>query len=371
MYPNLYFLFKDLFGVEIDTLRFVNTFGLMVAVAFIVAVWSARKELLFRKNLFTPTMTKVWEGKPTSTKDLVINAIIGFVLGFKLIGIFFSETINSQEYIMSLEGSWWGGILLGFIFPYFIWKEKKKKELPNPIQKEITLYPHDRIGDMLIIGVICGFAGAKIFDNLENWDRFIANPIIELFSFSGLTFYGGLICAGIGLEYYRRKHKIPFFALLDSLSIATMLSYGVGRLGCQIAGDGDWGIAHTTPNPFSWLPDWLWAYQYPNNVLGEILPYPVYPTPLYEAIICITLYFVLRYIGRKTHIIGLVSGIYFMMNGAERFLIELIRVNNKYHIGNLAFTQAELISLCLFLLGTFITIRQIKKYKKTNILSKS
>ncbi|MGL6021895.1 MAG: prolipoprotein diacylglyceryl transferase [Chitinophagaceae bacterium] len=369
MYPNLYFLVKDIFGIDIEILRLVNTFGLMVAIAFIVAIWSIRKELFFRKNLFSPTIVKEWEGKPASTKDLLVNALIGFILGFKIIGIFFIKTANSQEYILSSEGSWWGGLLCSGVFTYFIWKDKKKHALPKPIQKEISIYPHDRVGDILIIAVVFGFLGAKLFDNLENWDRFIKDPIGELFSFSGLTFYGGLIFAAIGLEYYRRKHKIAFFPLLDSLAIATMFSYGIGRLGCQISGDGDWGIAHTAPNPFSWLPNWFWAYQYPNNVLGIELPYPVYPTPLYEAIICIGLYFILRFIGRKTPIVGLVSGIYFMMNGMERFLIELIRVNNKYHIGNLSFTQAELIALCLFFLGVFITIKQIRMYKKEKILS--
>jgi prolipoprotein diacylglyceryltransferase len=85
-----------------------------------------------------------------------------------------------------------------------------------------------------------------------------------------------------------------------------MFAYAFGRIGCQISGDGDWGIPNTHPKPFSWMPDWLWAYSYPHNVIGEGKPiagcdgpycnelFPaVYPTPLYEIIACFILFAVL------------------------------------------------------------------------------
>ncbi|MFX9050398.1 prolipoprotein diacylglyceryl transferase family protein, partial [Acinetobacter baumannii] len=75
----------------------------------------------------------------------------------------------------------------------------------------------------------------------ENWNDFIKDPIDALISFSGLTFYGGLICAALAIYFYAKKHNIPFIHLADAAAPALMLAYGIGRIGCQVAGDGDWG----------------------------------------------------------------------------------------------------------------------------------
>src|SRR5436853_7679108 len=117
---------------------------------------------------------------------------------------------------------------------------------------------------------------------------------------------GGLIVAGIAFIWYGRKNGIPALHLCDANATGLMLAYGVGRLGCHIAGDGDWGIANTAPKPswMSFLPDWFWSYHYPHNVINEgvpipgcvgshcsILELPVWPTPLYECIICVAFFF--------------------------------------------------------------------------------
>jgi prolipoprotein diacylglyceryltransferase len=89
---------------------------------------------------------------------------------------------------------------------------------------------------------VFGILGAKLFDNLENWDRFIQNPIGNLLSPSGLTFYGGLICAAIAICWYAAKKGIKLWHLVDSAAPALMIAYAIGRIGCQVSGDGDWGI---------------------------------------------------------------------------------------------------------------------------------
>jgi prolipoprotein diacylglyceryltransferase len=143
-----------------------------------------------------------------------------------------------------------------------------------------------------------------------------------------------------------------------------MLAYGVGRIGCQVAGDGDWGIVNTHPKPFSWLPDWTWAYTYPHNVIDEgvripgcigqycsELPNAVFPTPFYEVIASLLLFAFLWSIRKKIKTPGVLSAIYLIVNGVERFLVELIRVNTKYHFWGINPTQAELISSFLVVSG--------------------
>ena len=108
-------------------------------------------------------------------------------------------------------------LLLGLFFAILKWWEKNKVKLAKPEKKIQRIWPADRVGDIVIIAAATGFLGAKIFDNLENWDRFIQDPIGNLLSPSGLTFYGGLIVASLSLLYYFRKHQIRFINVADAL----------------------------------------------------------------------------------------------------------------------------------------------------------
>jgi prolipoprotein diacylglyceryltransferase len=269
---------------------------------------------------------------------------------------------------------------------------------------------------MTIFAAIFGFAGAKIFNSLETWDDFVRNPVESLFSFSGLTFYGGLICAALAIWYYARKNGITFWHLNDAAAPALMLAYAVGRIGCQVSGDGDWGILnsayYTTPDgkpsvsspqiferivtqykqiylpqfgsleniPHlsvkapSFLPDWLFAYPYPHNVINEgvkitgcdgqycsQLPIPVFPTPFYETLVCLGLFFVLWSLRKRLKVPGALFAVYLILNGIERFLVENIRVNTKYSIFGFHPTQAEIISSLLVLTGIILLVVLGKK----------
>jgi phosphatidylglycerol:prolipoprotein diacylglycerol transferase len=199
-----------------------------------------------------------------------------------------------------------------------------------------------------------------------------------------------------------------------------MLAYAVGRIGCQVAGDGDWGIYNSAyitdssnkavaasstdfknqlskyqtyflngdrksdglekvPNhPFvapSWMPIWLVAYNYPQNVNkdgitmsnttdehNKVLPVPVYPTPFYETVMCTILFLFLWSIRKRIKTAGVMTGIYFILNGLERFTIEKIRVNNKIDFLGMSLSQAEIISFGLILSGILIIV--MVKYLK-------
>lgn len=370
MYPNLYYAFRDLFGVEWPFLRFVNSFGFFVALAFIAAAIVLSHELRRKgkEGLFHPTEMQVTVGEPASVMDLLLNFLLGFVLGYKILGLFImddSATRDPQEFIFSSIGSWPAGILLGLFFAGMKWWDKHKRKLDKPEKRMVRIWPHDRVGEMTIIALVFGLLGAKLFDIFENWSTFLKDPSAMIFSAKGLTFYGGLICAALALWWYAAKHKIGFFHLNDSLAPAMMLAYAVGRIGCQVAGDGDWGIENPRPNPYGWLPDWIWSYTYPHNVneMGVpipgctdpqfcyVLPVPVYPTPFYETVICLVFFLLLWALRKRLKTPGLIMALYLMLNGIERFFIEKIRVNNQIEFAGFTMTQAELISACLFFIG--------------------
>jgi len=378
MYPNLYYAFKDLFGVEWTGLKLVNSFGFFVALAFLAAAWVLTLELKrkSKQGLFTYKEEKVVIGKPATTGELLLNFIVGFLFGFKLLGAFFQRDtlVDTQSYILSGEGSWPAGLILGGLFAFLKWREKNKLKLAKPEERIVRIWPQDRVGDLVIYAAVFGFAGAKIFHNLENLDELMKDPIGSLLSFSGLTFYGGLICATIAIWFYCKRNNMGPLYVADAMAPAMMLAYGIGRIGCQVAGDGDWGIVNTHPKPFSWMPDWFWSYTYPHNVVGEGVPIPgcvgnycnqlpqgVFPTPLYEVIAALLLFVFLWSIRKKISTPGVLAAIYLIVNGIERFLVESIRVNTKYNFWGIQPTQAELIAGALVIGGIIMLVLLLRK----------
>src|SRR3954470_5657175 len=210
MYPNLYYAFKDLFGVEWTGLKLINSFGFFVALSFIACAWALTAELRrkSKEGLLTYKEEKIVVGKPATTVELVLNFFLGFLMGFKLIGAFIDRDalVDTQSYILSGQGNWGAGILMGILFTYLKWQEKNKLKLAKPEERTIRIWPQDRVGDMVIYAFIFGFLGAKIFHNLENLDDLMRDPVGSLVSFSGLTFYGGLIFATIAIWRYCKKN---------------------------------------------------------------------------------------------------------------------------------------------------------------------
>jgi phosphatidylglycerol---prolipoprotein diacylglyceryl transferase len=413
MYPNLYYAFEDLFGIKIPVLKVLQTFGFFVAIAFLAAAYVLTAELRRREKLglLAPVQETMIIGKPASVTDMLISAIIGFILGFKLLGLF-GNTSDFRDYLLSGQGNIIGGILGAAALAYWKYYSKKKTALDKPKEEKVNVWPHQRVPDFTIQAAVAGLIGAKVFHNLENWGEFVRDPWGSIFSASGLTFYGGLIVAAYVIIRYATKKKINWKHLVDSAAPALMLAYAVGRMGCQFSGDGDWGINNSAygtnptgkvekiteaqyqeilhrdsayfvrqfgslenvphrnfekPASLSFLPDFFFAYSYPHNVVNDgiqlqgcngeycsALPVGVYPTPLYEILVCGLFFIILMAIRRKVTTPGVIFGIYLILNGIERFFVEKIRVNTKYDIFGFHPTQAEIIASLLVIGGAFL-----------------
>jgi len=368
MYPTLFHLFKDLFGVDWNFLKPVNSFGFLVAIAFLVAAFLFRKEITRKEKegLLHGRKITVIEGKSSSPFELIILFLIGFLIGFKFLYPFYDSTVltDFQHYVLSFEGSIFGGILIGTALAGYNYYLSEKTKLPEPISVEKELKPREHISNITLLALVFGFLGAKIFAWLEDpvpLSEFLHDP------FSGLTIYGGLIAASIACIIYIKKQKLHVFHMLDAVSPALILAYGIGRLGCHFSGDGDWGIENIAAKPkwLSFLPDWMWSYDYPNNVIEQgariqdcmysdycyKLATPVFPTPFYEFLLCFGIFGILMYLRKKIKLTGFIFISYLFFNGIERFLIELIRVNETYNLLGLEITQAQIISSFLILIS--------------------
>jgi prolipoprotein diacylglyceryltransferase len=369
MYPTLYHAFLDLTGIDLPGLKFLNSFGFFVALAFVFASWTLGLELRRREQsgLLKAATRKVIVGAPATMSELVVQGILGFVLGFKLLYMALNltdSTADPQSFLLSGKGSLFGGLLGAAAMAGYAWWDKQRARLKEPRTETVQMLPSEHAGNITLTAALWGLIGAKLFHWLENPSEFVAflkHPGGDGL-FSGLTMYGGLIVAGAMVIRYFARHGIPVWQGADSAAPGVMLAYGVGRIGCQISGDGDWGIVNTTflgPGP-----KWLWQYDYPNNVNSvgiplsdgrpcfdgycTVLPETVFPTPLYETIVCVAFFFVLWALRKRLHPAGTIFFLFLFLNGLERFFIEKIRVN-VHVMGNI--TQAEIIASLLMLGG--------------------
>lgn len=374
MFPDLSYILQYLFGTAPDgALSIVKTFGLFLTFSFLASAWILylefkRKE---KQGILHPQKVKINPQANSRPVDILTNAIFGFVIGFKVLYAYQHLEDMKEDAVavlLSLKGNWLGGLIGALIFGVIKYFDYVKAQKSPSTTQEVLIYPHQLVPDITIVAAISGILGAKIFalfEGEQSWGSFMRDPVKAFLSGSGLAIYGGLIVAFITVFYYVKRKGIKPIHVMDAVAPALIMGYAVGRLGCQFSGDGDWGIINAAAKP-SWffLPDSWWAYTYPHNILNEgvsipgctyrhcmQLEQPVFPTPLWEAILGFIILGILWALRKRITIPGVLFFIYCILNGLERFFIEKIRVNEKIDLGMVSMTQAEIISLMVLFTG--------------------
>jgi len=203
---------------------------------------------------------------------------------------------------------------------------------------------------------LAGIIGAKLYHVLQSPQDLLAHPFAEIFSQYGFAWFGGLIAGVAVFVWLAWRNDIPLLEMLDAGSPAAALGYGVGRIGCLLAGDGDYGIPTSLP----------WGMSFPNGVVPTTQR--VHPTPLYEFLgACLIAWFLWRMgkgqlrtqssemeSSRRSLPTGTVFAAYLILTGAARFLVEFIRINPRSVLG---LTNAQLASAASIFVGVVIALR--------------
>lgn len=251
---------------------------------------------------------------------------------------------------------------------YFFSKEINRKGLQKTIATDIT-----------VIAVFCGIIGSKLLFILENLDKFFENPIKIVLSSGGFTYLGGLILALIVSWIYIKKRKYNFIKAADAVAPSLIIAYGIGRIGCHLAGDGDYGIPTSLPwgtnyengivPPSHLFNGTEYASTFPNNIFPDNTP--LHPTPIYEFLASLVIFFILWKLRNRNFKDGTILMFYFILSSFSRFSVEFIRLNPKMFLG---ITEAQIISVILFSIGSigFLYLKNFgKNQSPSNWIKKS
>jgi len=208
----------------------------------------------------------------------------------------------------------------------------------------------------LVIGItgLAGIVGARLYHVLETPRELLAHPGELLLSRFGFAWFGSLLAGFVTLVILARRARIPLLEFLDACSPAAAAGYAIGRIGCLLSGDGDYGVPTTLP----------WGMSFPNGVVPTTAR--VHPTPVYEFLAWMLIAWVLWRMGaraaRGPKAAGEIFAAYLLLTGAARFLVEFIRINPRSVLG---MTNAQAASLLSVLAGMVLLRRVKSQFHKT------
>jgi phosphatidylglycerol:prolipoprotein diacylglycerol transferase len=234
-------------------------------------------------------------------------------------------------------------VAVALIVSAYILQADLNRRRPQLTRMGCTFHPDE---GFVIIGIagIAGIVGARLYHVLESPREFFAAPWGQLFSRFGFAWFGGLIGGIVALLFLARRLRLPWLLFFDVCAPAAAVGYAVGRIGCLLSGDGDYGIPTTLP----------WGMSFPSGVVPT--SQRVHPAPLYEFFIFLAIAWVLWRLGAaqlRQSFSPMLSGggifaAYLILTGVARFLIEFIRINPRSFFG---MTNAQAASLVSILLG--------------------
>jgi phosphatidylglycerol---prolipoprotein diacylglyceryl transferase len=195
--------------------------------------------------------------------------------------------------------------------------------------------------EMVVVAVVGGLIGARAYYLIQNHK---AISLGNVFSGSGLVWYGGLAGGVVAMLIWAHRRKFLGLQLFDIAAYGLALGYAIGRIGCQVSGDGDYGKAWSGP----------WAMGYEKGTVPTAPGETVHPTPIYETLVMgLVAWLLWRWRDRFRP--GVLFAMYLVFGGLERFLIEFIR-RNPEEAGGL--TTAQLLSIPLVIVGVALLFRR-------------
>jgi phosphatidylglycerol:prolipoprotein diacylglycerol transferase len=206
---------------------------------------------------------------------------------------------------------------------------------------------------MVFAAAIGGLLGARLLFIIEDWSSFVRSPWDFIFTGAGFTWYGGFLGGVLAVSWVVRKNKIPWLVAADIAAPALAVGYGIGRLGCHVAGDGDWGTVTNVP----------WGVAYTHAIIGWVdpntgIPYPpgvrVHPTPIYEFLESALIFAILWAFRKKDYAAGSMFWLYLVLTGIARFVVEFWRINFVLALG---LTEAQWFSIAMIAVGLWQLLR--------------
>lgn len=219
----------------------------------------------------------------------------------------------------------------------------------------------DFASSLVVWAAIGGIVCSRLYSVIDNFPVYMQDPKSIILSGSGFVWYGGLIGGLLSSYLVSRRYKVDFLTTADMAGPALVIGQALGRIGCLLSGDGDWGMPTTLP----------WGMQYPNAIVGwngnSVLKldsqnhlvsgfFPgvrVHPTPIYEAILYAAIFLFLWSRRKETRVPGQLFYLYLMLAGAARFMVEFLRVNPRVLMG---LSEAQLIAIVMMVLGASLYI---------------
>ena len=211
-------------------------------------------------------------------------------------------------------------------------------------------YNPELASTMIFAAAVGGLVGARLLFIVEEWSSFLAAPMSFIFTGAGFTWYGGFLGGTIAVSWVVKKNKIPWLVGADLAAPALAIAYGVGRIGCHMAGDGDWGTVTDMP----------WGVAYTNAIVGWANPYTgvayppgvlVHPTPIYEFLQGVVIFAILWSVRKKGYAPGTLAWLYLVLAGFARFTVEFWRINPDLGWG---LSEAQWFSLVIIAVGLFL-----------------
>jgi phosphatidylglycerol:prolipoprotein diacylglycerol transferase len=240
---------------------------------------------------------------------------------------------------------------LGFLAADFVINSECKRRGLNP----------DFASSLVVWAAIVGIACSRLYSVIDDFPAYARDPWSIIFSGSGFVWYGGLMGGLLASCLVSRYYKVPVAATADMAGPALVIGQALGRIGCHLSGDGDWGVPTTLP----------WGVQYPNAIVGwngntvraldaqhHLVPafFPgvrVHPTPIYEAIVYTLIFLFLWSRRKETKVPGQLFYLYLILAGAARFMVEFLRVNPRVFMG---LSEAQVIAMIMMILGVSLYV---------------